>query len=240
MIEESLIPETLRSFKYYKNKLPLYLRNSESFQEHFKIWYEVLVGSGSEGVVGNGEILLNLLNIFSDDYLEFLQTIDSTPGADFDILDKIAELFGVSRNITVTYEDAEQTMHYNEEISLSNSELLILIKSRIIQNYCEGTRQQIQEFYNSLGLSEGLAIRMLANGGLDQNEPATVDMYLIYEEEVPFSNLDKMFLSGMLNIESMGITYRYSQPLVPVSILKWAREDGTGGENNWDEGRWII
>lgn len=228
MINQSLIPETLKDFKYYRNKLPLYLKNSKSFQEHFRIWYEVLVGNGKTGIVGNGEIFLNLLNIFDPDYLDFLRSIDDTEGATFDILDKIADLFGVNRHITVSYINENHEEINNEEITLSDTELLILIKARIIQNYCEGTREQIQKFYDTLGLSDeatGLTIKMLSNGGVDLNDMAIVDMYLIYQEQKPFSNIDKMFLSGMLTIESMGIGYRYTQPLVPNTILMWARED---------------
>lgn len=240
LITTSLIPETLCDFTYYKRKLPLYLRNSNSFQEHFKIWYDLLVSEDRKGIVGNGEILINLLNIFADDYLTYLEEKEgsSPESTESDILDKIGNLFGISRYNLVTYYDEEIVAH-TEEITLTNENFLIYIKAKIIQNYCNGSREQIQMFYDSLGLNRGLTINMQSN---PTGEDATVNVYLIYEERESetLSDFDKMFLAGLLNINSMGINYRYMQPIVPTTILIWANADGTGGENNWDSGRWII
>ena len=72
MITQSIIPQKLQDFEYYKSKIPLYLQNSEGFQEHFRIWYDLLV----DGVVKNADILLNMLLIFDKDYLSYLHSID--------------------------------------------------------------------------------------------------------------------------------------------------------------------
>lgn len=44
IISESILPETLHSFEYYKNKLPLWLQQTYGFLEHFKIWHNLLTG----------------------------------------------------------------------------------------------------------------------------------------------------------------------------------------------------
>lgn len=238
MITQSLIPEQLKSFNYYKNKLPLYLRQSNTFQEHFRIWYEILVGDGSTGVVGNGEILLNMLNIFSDDYFTFLATIEGSSATDTssDILDKIANLFGESRYCTVSYQ--HNGTDYNEQLTLTNEELLILIKARIVQNYCDGSLEQINAYYSDIGLN----IKVQTS-----DDAATANLYLIFYEERPLSNIDKMFLSDKLTIRSMGIMYR-QQLLVPSNILIWdsineAQSNGWGGTYDgvtYTGGWWVI
>lgn len=44
MITESILPEILHSFEYYKNKLPLWLQQTYGFVEHFRIWHNLLTG----------------------------------------------------------------------------------------------------------------------------------------------------------------------------------------------------
>lgn len=232
MITQSLIPEVLRDFKYYKNKLPLYLKQSKTFQEHFKIWYEVLVGDGTSGLVGNAEILLNMLNIFADDYFDFLETVEGSHKDDTasDILDKIGNLFGVARYITVTYTIPNTSDETTESLVLTNEEFLILIKARIIQNYCEGTRQQINEYYALMNLP--IVVKTGA-------EPATALLYFIlYDTDHELTNTEKMFLAGLLKIQSMGINYRqqiYNDELV----LVWDKINATA-TNGWDGGQWTI
>lgn len=237
LINEPLIPEEIQTFEYYKKKLPLYLRNSESFQSHFKIWHDLLT---EKGINGKGQILINLLNIFADDYFTFLEENEGVGETDTesDILNTIGNLFGISRYNLVEYNDG--TSDISEYITLNNKDFLIYIKARIIQNCCDGTRKTIQSFYDSLGITDeiGLSLKMLSN---PEGHAAEVQMYLLLESsEAELTNLDKLFLSGLLTIESMGITYRYSQPFTVDSILKWANLDGTGGQNEWDTGRWLI
>lgn len=231
MIEQSLIPEKLKSFKYYLSKLPRYLKASKSFQEHFKIWFELLTTQ-----VDNSQILLNMLNIFAEDYWEFLESVEGSTKDDTqsDILDKLGNLYGVSRNLTVTYTDTQAVEHVNEQLLLTNEEFLILIKSRIIQNYCEGTLKQINEYYASTGL------KIYTNTSSDA---ATANMYLVYYEERELNNIDKMFLGGMLIIKSMGVGY-HTQILIPTQLLVWDQineslSNGWGGDT-YTGGYWVI
>lgn len=227
MFTESIIPSKLKEFEYYKNKLPLYLQNSYGFQEHFRIWYDLLV----QGVVKNADILLNLLLIFEDDYLNYLQSIDEEMGPEdyiSDILDKLGSIFGVNRHFKLTYEEMGES--YTEQLELDNNDFLILIKGQIIKNYCEGTREQISEYYKSVGLQMFIQT--------DESSDATANLYLTIG--LPGSNYNysenvkKMFLAGMLTIESVGI--KYQEAFIDISrILFWDTEN-----SNWDEGEWLI
>ena len=218
LINKPLIPETLQSFEYYKRKLPLYLRQSGNFLEHFRIWYDLL----TKTIVTNSESLINLLNIFADDYFDLLEEVEGVGKLDTesDILDKLGNLFGITRTNNITYID-ENNNEQNEILTLTNEDFLIVIKARIIQNYCDGTRKTIQSFYDTLGLDDGLTIRMLNNPG---GSNAYVMMYLVYTKEHAFSSLDKLFLAGLLNIESMGITYVYSQPIIADKVVMWIED----------------
>lgn len=224
MIEKSILSDKLKSFEYYKKKLPLYLQNSYGFQEHFKIWHEILTNN----VVDNADILLNLLMIFDDNYLTYLveNNAASQDGSSSDILDKLGSIFGVTRKFTVNYEEAGSPVV--EELSLDNNDFLILIKAQIIKNYCEGTREQIAEYYSSVGLQMFIQT--------DESSPATANLYLV--ESIPGTsyeyseNVEKMFLGGMLRIESVGI--KYQEASIDLSrLLMW-------DASNWDEGEWII
>ena len=236
MITKSIIPQKLQDFEYYKSKIPLYLQNSEGFQEHFRIWYDLLV----DGVVKNADILLNMLLIFDKDYLSYLHSIDEEIESDgyvCDILDKLGSIFGVNRYFKVTYEEAGQPI--TEQLQLDNEEFLILIKGQIIKNYCEGTRQQIEEYYKSVGLQIYVQT--------DSTSEATANLYLTvgtggssydYSE-----NIRKMFLGGMLRIDSVGI--KYQEAFIDVSrLLFWDiidEENNNGwGDNGYVGGEWII
>ena len=231
MITTSIVPDKLKDFNYYINKLPNYLQNSFGFIEHFRIWYDILV----KDVINNADIFLNLLLLFDKDYLTYLQSIDEEMSPDditCDILDKLGNLFGVSRYITVEYEEAG--VKKKESLILNNNDFLILIKAQIIRNYCEGTREQINEYYKSVGLEMYVQT--------DALEKATANMYLTtgsssssynYSE-----NIKKLFLAGQLRIESMGI--KYTESFLNIDRLLFWDTINEAGTTGWDGGQWII
>lgn len=235
----SLLPDKIKTFDYYVSKLPLYLRNSNKFREHLKIWYDILVGRNEKtGIEGVSNSLLALFNIFDEDYLNFLLTFEdisglSSPffegekyGKTFEFLDKLGYLYGISRKLSITYKH-QGTMH-TENISLSNEDFLTYIKFQIIKNNCEGTRFQIEEFYKSAGLT----IYMI-----DGDSNATVNIYLV-EDNNTSDNLRKLFLAGELIIKSMGILYDYSS--IDISNLFIWDQINNSSTNGWDGGLWGI
>ena len=229
----SIVSDNLKSFDYYVNKLPLYLQNSYGFIEHFRIWYDMYVGNTDyTGIVSSIDVLLNLLNIFDDDYLDYIKNLpdsgvteDEPYGTKCDILDKIGNLFGVKRTFSCTYLDNYEEI--TEELSLNNAELLILIKGQIIKNYCEGTYSQIEQYYASTGLKICLIT--------DESSNATAHIYLISEDGMTYSeNIRKMFLAGLLRIDSMGVTYLDIYSALD-GLLRW--DSGIVNET-WDSGVW--
>ena len=236
MINQSIIPQTLREFDYYKNKIPLYLQNSEGFIEHFRIWYDLLVS----GVGNKSDILLNMLLIFDPNYLSYLESIDEDIQKDgyvCDILDKLGNIFGVNRYFKVTYEEAGEDK--TEQLQLNNEEFLILIKGQIIKNYCEGTRQQIEEYYKSVGLQIYVQT--------DTTSTATANLYLTTGtagSSYDYSdNIKKMFLGGMLIIDSVGIKYQKAfidtDRLLFWDVINEQNSNGWG-DDNYLGGEWII
>ena len=64
----SILPDKFKSFEYYVNKLPLYLRNSYGFIEHYRIWYDLMIGENENGLINVSDTILYLMDIFDDDY----------------------------------------------------------------------------------------------------------------------------------------------------------------------------
>lgn len=240
----SIMPEKLRTFDYYKSKLPIYLQNSNGFQEHFKIWYDVMMGNNNDsGIIPVAETILELLNIFDgyydennayvDVYLNKLNSMKSYENETSDILDKIGSIFDIQRKLRVEIEENGQTNYY--VLSLSDEEFLLLIKCTIIKNYCEGTREQIQQYYRDAGLDVSI---------VTTSEPATVQYYLKMDSSISYSdNVIKLMKSGHLIIHQMGINYIFAT-INPTNVLTF---DGpaTNPASNWAEdetspgGEWL-
>ena len=212
ILDKSILLDKLQTFDYYKNKLPLYLQESYGFQEHFRIWYDFL----KQGVVKNGDIFLNLLLIFDPDYFTYVQeNIDESitkESFEFDILDKIGSIFGVTRNFSIDVDGV------TKNIKLDNGDFLILIKAQIIKNNCDGTREQISQFYDSIGMP--IFIKTNVN--------AVADEYIITNlgDITASQNVQDMFKAGLLRIESVGIQYT-GNFLNTLGVLVWdLDEDG--------------
>lgn len=230
----SILPDKFKSFEYYVNKLPLYLRNSYGFIEHYRIWYDLMIGENENGLINVSDTILYLMDIFDDNYLVTIRDLTdsgSTGSIDYgskcDILDKIAALFGITRNFSITY--YENNEEIKEELSLNNEDLLLLIKGQIIKNYCEGSYDQIKGYYNDAGLVVYI---------ITAEADATSHIYLAEPQgSMQYSeNVKKMFKSGLLRIESMGITYRDSTTEL-TGFFKW---DSSTSAELWDAGVWTI
>lgn len=216
---KSILPEKLKSFDYYKNKLPLYLQNSHGFIEHFRIMHTLLV----DGVTDNADVLLNLLNIYDSEYLAYINSFEeSESGTVSDILDKIGALVGVSRNFTIVLNNTEKALH------LDNASFLLLIKAQLIRSYCDGTFAELREFYDNIGLDV-----YITTSSFD----CTSEIFLadnsgtsLYDE-----NIKDMFEAGLLHVKSMGINYTFAICDINAT-LRWDNLIGFG----WDRGHWGI
>lgn len=240
MIDVSIVPATLRSFDYYYRKLPMYLQQSYGFSSHFRLWYDALMGENTEltfnGIVPSFETMLYLLNIFDTDaktpegISKYLENIIKIPNANASnehqygttcyMLDNIGALFGVKRHFSVELDGGVK-----KELTLDNKDFLILIKATIVKNYCEGTFEQLKEFYQSVGL---FVVITTSAPGICNIYMATAVEGANYDYS---DDIKSMFLSGLLTIESMGIEY-HKTFIDMTKLLVWYK-DGTTEQLGW-------
>lgn len=215
-----MIINKLKSWNYYKEKIPLYIQNSYGIVEHFKILFDLLVQMD----LTEDDVLYGF-NILDTGYLTFINNLDDSDTKDSsDILNKIGLLYGVTRTFDVDYIENKETK--TASLHLTNSEFLKLIKARIIQNNYDGSYIQAREFYDKMNLP--VYLFQSAN---------SAEVYVYLNTSVPLTeNEKKMFLANLFTIKSMGITYITSITEV-ISLLIW---DSTSEFRYWDKGRWTL
>lgn len=230
---QHLIPLIIREFRYYERKLPLYLRNDDCFVEHFRLWYELMMGEGDDdmgiaisefkGVSPTSDLLLCLLNIYDKDFLSIISQLKDYNN-NCDILDMLGNLFGIRRTFSLEYyASATAQTKTAATVSLTDKEFLTLIKAQIIRNYCNGTYEQVMQYYADAGLQ----ILPVYNSTYD----ASVDAYLNESKDVT-PNIDKLFRGGYLTVEHLGIRYTYTVAEM-LRVLIWANADGEQGNSFW-------
>lgn len=147
-----------------------------------------------------------------------------------DILDKLAELFCVARQFNVTYVDNEQVSH-TEELTLSDAELLLLIKVEIIRSHYDGSRESLIDLYSSLGLL--ILYATSSSGDCDVYLCTTSGSTTAYTD-----NIKKMFWAGMLHIQSLGINYSFT--IISIeNVLIWDKAVDAN-YTGWDGGIWAL
>lgn len=200
---DSILPNELKQFEYYVKKCPLYLQNCENFIEHFRIWFDFLMGNASNnGIVGTADALLDYMDIFADDY----PVNDAT-----DLLDKLGSIFGLRRNFKFK----------GTTFNLTNEDFLLLIKATVIKNYSNGSYIQMKEFYKKAGLN--IIFKSTSN--------AAVTVYLISLSDNEYSDdVKNMFLKGLLTIKSMGIAYDFIERSLDKPFLVWNNSNSLWGD----------
>lgn len=231
MTGKTVLPAELRPFEYYTNKLPLYLQNSYGFVEHFRIWYELLVG---------GEIRCSDLTVASD---SLFVSEGSSVVYVIDTLFEILNIFDLNCQLTHT-SNTDATNHYltylssigddddgtkadildkigalfglkrrfsisingaDIQVNLNNKDFLMLIKCTIIRNWFDGSYKELYNFYYLTGLNVFILT--------DEEHPATCKMIMLNVADSTLDislDLQNLFLAGLLTVESAGIEYDYA------------------------------
>lgn len=229
----SILPEELQSFEYYKSLTPMYLQNVHGFLEQIKIWFDlstqkldvltcginvrcgaVVVSSRTNSIVSVIDEIFGFLDIFNTSGQHLSESTD--------ILNKLASLFGVRRQFSVTIENEKK------QLNLSDNDLLILIKCQVIKNFFNGTHEHLMRCFEIVNLP------VMA---LTDTQPAHCKMYMLLQDENEVSqDVKDMFLSGMLSVESMGIYYTYAIQIAQnIAIF-----DSLSSTAVFDVGQFII
>lgn len=225
-----IINEKTLEWNYYLKKLPLYLQNSYGFSEHFKNLYQIMLDTNRTATD-----LLNALNLTKPNYFKNLNLSINLENAEkiilpsdytYDLLDKMAILYGVSRFLDVDYIDPKG-IHQHKQLKLTNDELLKLILVKVVQNNYNGTYEDMRKLYELIELPIYVF----------NSDEKSADVYLIYDlTNTSFTdNLQDLFFANLLSITSLGIKYLYRTS----KEANWAEWDSTLDSKKWDVGVWV-
>lgn len=227
-MEQSLVSPEILKFTYYQDKIPLYLRDSDGFLSHIRIWYYLLTGNNDyNGLLPSWNQVFTMLDIFDPDYFNNLENIPGYTSTKCDILDKLASLFGLARAFTVSYYDSDTSQDVTTTLNLSNEELAILIKGQIIRNNFDGSREQAEEFYSSAGLK--------IFSVTDSSTSAKCKLILVQNVGEYSNNILALFKAGLLHIPSMGVQYIFTVQTY-TEYLSW----DSGYVTRWNRGKWDV
>lgn len=195
-----MLIDKLKDFTYYKNKLPIYMQNTPGIVDQFYVLFQFL----QEHDIAE-DMLLKSIDVFNPDYLDYINSLDdSASGNKSDILDKLGELYGVSRSFSAPY--TFNDVNYPGNVNLDNQWFLYLIRARIVQTTYDGGSKMAREFY----VKNNLPIYIIS----DNTENASCRVLFnareigVAQTDVP-ENILAMFLNGLLTIKSMGISYKH-------------------------------
>lgn len=189
---DSLIDLEIKEFNYYQKKVPLFYQNSYGFLDMLRSMFNPL----RQGIKVMEDLLYGRY-IFDNDYSEWINMLEgSEEGTVSSILDHFAEYYGLSRILAVN----------GEELTLTNDELLLLIRAQVIKNNFDGTAKQARQFY-SRALSGYNSEIVVATTG-SAKAKAYLRIGSLVDKPIT-DNIKKLFLGGYLTIESVGIQYTY-------------------------------
>lgn len=226
-----MLIEKLRNWSYYYDKLPLYLKNSYGFQDHFKLIYEIMMQ-----LEMTQDDVVNVFDIMNDNYLnEIVAKYDDIKGYDFEFLDMIASIYGVSRAFDVEYLDRKLGQTVKKSLFLTNEELYILIKARIIQNNYDGSYSQAKSYYKQLANDLNIFI-------INSTNSAECNLYFSYPKidgnEEMYETIKALFFAELLTLKSVGIVYTYAE-VDTIKLAIWAKPESSIDVNNsWDSAVW--
>ena len=195
-----MIREDLLQFKYYLDRLSMFMRESYGIQEHVEIFYQQLKRVNKEF-----DYLFDQLDIFN------VQNKELPPDYISNLIDKIGAIFGCYRKFTI-YLDGQY-----EELELDDKDFIIYIECQIVKQNFKGTREELSKIYKTYEegeVTKGSLLDLIMVYVLYQvptgNPPIlnSIQCNIYWSNYSQYSeNLLKLFLGGYLTIESMGILY---------------------------------
>lgn len=185
-----MIREDLLEFKYYLDRLSMFMKQSYGINEHIEIFYQQLYQ----------------VNKCYDELIATLQIFNRNPDDEIlsDTLDNLGNIFGCYRKFTINYIDSNNNPVYKEINLEDDNDFLVYIKCQIIKQNFDGTFGQLQTLYSTEN-QNGLVPLKLTYVISRAN---SLDCDIYFDNNGNFSqDIKDLFLAGYLSIESMGIKY---------------------------------
>ena len=198
----TLLKQKLLEWNYYFYKIPLYLQESLPGDNpqlgiggHMKMFFDILVNSNEEG-----SKILDAFNITDPDYFENLDLTGVTAnGTEFELLDKLAELYGFTRKMKVN----------DNDITLTNKQLIQLLEIKIFQINWEGTRDEYLKLYETINLPISFY--------LDKYIPGKIITTI--DESTMESNMKILYQNtNLLFIDLLGVQYERFSGSIPQNV----------------------
>ena len=216
-----MLDEKLLNKNYYLNAMSKFLLNSYGVSERYDVYLKILYNLDeiAEDIFSRFDIY-NSADWEEKDYF-IRNNIDRTATED-KWLDIIASIYNINRTMQISYTDpttSPDPTDVTETITLNNWELYIYIKVMVSKLNFNGTAKEIVDLYGTGGVgSDDLSITYLGINYIWQNSNSTYPLscqVIFYNNELinafknhtTNQNICKLFLSGNLLIESLGITY---------------------------------
>lgn len=197
-----MIREDLLEFQYYLDRLSKFMQESH-------------------GVSGQAQTFWSLLKQVNDYYDEFFDNLDvfNVNGSESHedpigkMLDDIGAIFGCRREFTIPIYNLSNPLQIDSyaQISLNDEDFLIYIKTQIIKQSFDGTRENLQKLYSTYvnGKEQKGLIDLRFLYTTEDDEPGAI-CSIRWDKENPSEGLKLLFENGYLTIESVGILYRRS------------------------------
>lgn len=192
-----MIRDDLLEFQYYLDRLSKFMQESYGINDQVKTFHS----------------LLKQVNDFYDQFFEDIKIFNQYyvgPNRNL-LLDKLGSLFGCYRKFVIAkYNPFQPTQIIGYlPIDLNDSDFLTYIKTQIVKQNFNGTREELQTLYSTYvdgQYKEGILNLLFYY--IDRIGDASAQCNIYWNpDETPSESLQNLFLNGYLTIESMGITY---------------------------------
>lgn len=211
-----MLREKLLTKQFYLDSLSLFMKNSYGIEDRVDVYYSILKNLNDDIALG----IFKRFDIFatlSDPGVSYFteNNIDEDSTEDY-FLDMIANIYGLQRTFMISYEDSDHILsgvtNVTEKITLTNKQLLCLIQVNIVKDNFDGTNTTLLNLYTDTNNSVKNRVSRLgikytwSDSRLLSNVYFTNYTSYIRDQDIN-NNIIKMYLAGLLTIESLGIVY---------------------------------